>query len=115
MVTLSVIMPVYNEASTIATVLDNVLGLQLADVDLQVVIVESNSTDGTRQIVNRYIDHPRVLLVHQERGRGKGYAVREGLRNALGDIILIQDGDLEYSVEDYPALLQPILDQRTDF
>jgi glycosyltransferase involved in cell wall biosynthesis len=115
MVTLSVIMPVYNEASTIATVLDNVLGLQLTDVDLQVVIVESNSTDGTREIVNRYSDHPRVLLVHQERGRGKGYAVREGLQNARGDIILIQDGDLEYSVNDYPALLQPILDQQTDF
>jgi SAM-dependent methyltransferase len=115
MVTLSVVMPVYNEADTIAAVIDDVLGVDLDGVDLRLVIVESNSTDGTQEIVNRYDSHPRVTVIHQDRPRGKGYAVREGLRHADGDIILIQDGDLEYTVDDYPALLQPILDGQSDF
>jgi glycosyltransferase involved in cell wall biosynthesis len=106
--TVSVVMPVYNEAKTISTVLDAVLGVQL-DVDLQLVIVESNSTDGTRAVVELYEGDPRVTLVLQERPEGKGAAVREGFRHATGDIILIQDGDLEYRVADYPMLLAPIV------
>jgi 2-polyprenyl-3-methyl-5-hydroxy-6-metoxy-1,4-benzoquinol methylase len=108
-------MPVYNEATTIAAIIDDVLGVAIEGVDLRLVIVESNSTDGTRQIVSRYESHPRVTVIRQDRPRGKGYAVREGLRHADGDIILIQDGDREYTVDDYPALLQPILDEQSDF
>ena len=115
MVTLSVVMPVYNEADTIAAIIDDVLGVDIDGVDLRLVIVESNSTDGSREIVDNYQTHPRVTLIHQDQPRGKGYAVREGLRHAQGDIILIQDGDLEYTVDDYPALLQPIIDEESDF
>jgi 2-polyprenyl-3-methyl-5-hydroxy-6-metoxy-1,4-benzoquinol methylase len=115
MVTLSVVMPVYNEADTIAAIIDDVLGVDIDGVELQLVIIESNSIDGTREIVNGYASHPRVTLVHQDRARGKGYAVREGLRHTSGDIVMIQDGDLEYTVDDYPALLQPILDMESDF
>src|ERR1700680_1376352 len=115
MVTLSVVMPVYNEVDTIAAVIDDVLRVDLDGVDLRLVIVESNSTDGTQEIVNQYGGHSRVTLIHQDRPRGKGYAVRSGIRQADGDIILIQDGDREYTVDDYPALLGPILDGQSDF
>lgn len=115
MTSLSVVMPAYNEAETIGQVIDDVLGLHLQDIDLQLVIVESNSTDGTREIVDRYAGDPRVLVLHQPGPRGKGNAVREGLRAAAGDIILIQDGDLEYTVDDYPKLLEPLLSRQAEF
>jgi len=113
--TLSVVLPVYNEAKTIASVLDAVLNVQLDDVRLQLVIVESNSTDGTRAVVELYETDPRVTIVLQERAQGKGAAVREGFEHAAGDIILIQDGDLEYRVSDYPLLLAPILAGEAEF
>jgi glycosyltransferase involved in cell wall biosynthesis len=104
---LSVVMPVYNEAATVGEVIEAVLGCETG-LPLQLVIVESNSSDGSKQIVQRYASDPRVTLVLQDAPRGKGAAVREGLRHVRGDIVLIQDGDLEYRVDDYPALLQPI-------
>src|SRR5262249_34208679 len=67
-----------------------------------------NSSDGTREIVQEYASRSSVTLILQDRPRGKGYAVRAGLRSATGDAILIQDGDLEYSMDDYPSLLAPI-------
>lgn len=108
-------MPVYNEASTVRTVIDDVLSQQLPDFELELVIVESNSTDGTRQIVREYDERPETTVVFQSEARGKGYAVREGFRHATGDVVLIQDADTEYSVSDYPALLDPIRDGRADF
>jgi len=110
-----VVLPVYNEAASISHVLDAVLGVDLHGVGLELIVVESNSDDGTRDVVKLYADDPRVRVVLQREPKGKGNAVREGLAHATGDIILIQDGDLEYRVEDYPALLQPILDGRADF
>jgi len=106
--TLSVVLPVYNEANTVGDVIDQVLKLDLDDRQLELIIVESNSTDGTREIVLGYESRPGVRVILQDRPRGKGYAVRTGLAAATGDVILIQDGDLEYSVEDYPSLLAPI-------
>src|SRR5262245_31854830 len=96
--TLSVVMAVYNEAETVSTAIDRVLEVDIPDVDLELVVVESNSSDGTREIVSRYADDPRVRLVLQDAPRGKGAAVREGFTHAAGDIILIQDADLEYAV-----------------
>jgi len=80
-----------------------------------VVIVESNSTDGSREIVLSYRDHPRVKLILEDRPRGKGHAVRAGFAQAVGDILLIQDADLEYDLADYEILLQPILAGRQAF
>jgi glycosyltransferase involved in cell wall biosynthesis len=108
-------MPVYNEAATVAGVIDDVLAQPLDGMRLELVIVESNSSDGTRDIVKQYADDPRVVLVLQRDARGKGAAVREGFEHVTGDIVLIQDGDTEYSVSDYPALLAPLLDGRADF
>jgi glycosyltransferase involved in cell wall biosynthesis len=109
-------MPVYNEHATIADTIEDVLAVDLPDgVDLELVIVESNSTDGTRDAVRKYEEDPRVELVLQAEALGKGNAVREGFRHLTGDVVLIQDGDREYDVADYPKLLQPILDGEADF
>jgi glycosyltransferase involved in cell wall biosynthesis len=112
---LSVVLPVYNEAATVAAIIEKVMALQLPDVEIEVIVVESNSTDGSRQIVQRYADHPRVKLILQDRPSGKGNAVRDGFRHATGDIVLIQDGDLEYRVEDYPIVLAPLISGETNF
>ena len=111
----SVVVPAFNEAATIQPLLDSVLQKQIPGLDLEVVIVESNSTDGTRELALKYQDHPRVRLVLEDRPRGKGHAVRTGLAHASGDFILIQDADLEYDLEDYDALLEPLVSGRAAF
>jgi glycosyltransferase involved in cell wall biosynthesis len=108
----SVIIPAYNERSTIDAVVQMVLERQHPLLDFEIVLVESQSTDGTREAVLKYAGHPRVKLVLEGRPRGKGHAVRAGLAQATGDFILIQDADLEYDVEDYDALLEPLIDGR---
>lgn len=105
----SIVVPVFNEAATVAKVLDAVLRVKLVGAQLEVVVVESNSTDGSREIVQRYANHPRVTCVFEDRPRGKGHATRTGLDHARGDILLIQDADLEYDIEDYLSLLNPII------
>lgn len=112
---LSVVLPVYNEATTVAQVIDEVLGLDLPGVDLELVIVESNSTDGSREIVLAHGEDSRVRLVLEEHPSGKGHAVREGFRQASGEIILIQDADLEYRIDEYPVVLAPLLAGEADF
>lgn len=107
--TLSIIVPAFNEAKTIGPVLDAVLAKRVPGVEIEVIVVESNSTDGTREVVRRYAGHPRVRIVMEDRPRGKGHAVRAGFEHATGDFILIQDGDLEYDLEDYDTLLEPLL------
>ena len=110
--TLSVVVPAFNEATTIGPMLDALLAKEVAEVAIEVIVVESNSTDGTREIVRRYADHPRVELVLEDQPRGKGHAVRTGLAHATGDFILIQDADLEYDMEDYEVLLEPLVSGR---
>jgi SAM-dependent methyltransferase len=112
---LSVIVPVYNEAPTVRRLLDAVLAKRLPTLDIEVVVVESQSTDGSREVVLEYRDHPRVTVVLEERPRGKGHAVRAGLAQAHGDFVLIQDADLEYDLEDYDALLEPLINGRHAF
>jgi hypothetical protein len=111
---LSIVLPVYNEARYAAQVIDTVLAKQVA-IDKELVIVESNSTDGTRDIVRGYEGRPGVRVVLEDGPRGKGHAVRTGLKHVTGTIILIQDADFEYDVEDYDALLDPILQRKATF
>lgn len=106
--------PIYNEAGTAGTLLQRLVTLEMPGVDFEIVIVESNSSDGTRDIVLQYETHPRVRVILQDQPRGKGNAVREGLGYAKGDIVGIQDGDLEYDLDDYPLLLAPLLDGSAD-
>lgn len=113
---LSVVLPVYNEEETIEEALRDVLKVSLPPgVQLQLIVVESNSKDATRQLVRAYELDPRVTLVLQDAPRGKGNAVRAGLRHVEGDVVLIQDGDLEYSVDDYAKLVERIIAGDADF
>ena len=111
---LSIVLPVYNEARYAAQVIDTVLAKQVV-IEKELIIVESNSTDGTREIVRRYEGRPGVRVVYEDGPRGKGHAVRTGLKHVTGTIVLIQDADFEYDVEDYDALLDPILQHKATF
>lgn len=111
----SVVVPAYNEAATFEQLMNALLRKEIPELDIEIVIVESNSTDGTRDIALRYKEHPRVHLVLEDRPQGKGHAVRTGFKHATGDFILIQDADLEYDLEDYDVLLEPLVQGRRAF
>ena len=111
---LSIIVPVYNERATLASLLDRVLALDLKGLGKEVIIVEGHSTDGTRDIVRGYEGRPGVEVIYEAEPRGKGAAVRAGLARATGDYLLIQDGDLEYDPADTAKLLAPLLAGEAD-
>jgi hypothetical protein len=111
----SIIVPAFNESQSFPVLMDALLKKTIPGVDREILIVESNSTDGTREIVQRYASHPDVKIVLEERPRGKGHAVRTNLAKTTGDIILFQDADLEYDINDYDSLLAPILARRALF
>ena len=102
----SLLVPAYNEASTIGEVLDRIAAL---DLETQVVVVDDGSTDGTSEIVeSRMGERDDVVLIRQQ-NRGKGAAIRTGIPHADGDIIVIQDADMEYDPVDVPQLIEPIV------
>lgn len=113
--TLSVIVPVYNERRTLAELLDRVLAKQIEGVTIEVIVVESGSTDGSADIVASYARHPAVRVIVQDAPQGKGNAVRAGLEQARGEVVLFQDADLEYDVNDYDALVGPLFERRRNF
>jgi glycosyltransferase involved in cell wall biosynthesis len=88
---------------------------ELTGLQMEIIVVESNSTDGTREAALKYERHPTVKLILEDRPRGKGHAVRIGLKAASGDYVLIQDADLEYDLEDYEALLEQLVAGRHAF
>lgn len=102
---LTVIIPVYNEVKTIREILRRVQATGLVD---EILIVDDGSQDGTRDLLKNLEDSSPVKVIYHDRNRGKGAAVRTGISQAAGDLILIQDADLEYDPRDYPALLRPI-------
>jgi Glycosyl transferase family 2 len=112
---LSIIMPVYNEQKTFVEVMEQLVAKQIPGLAKEIIIVESNSDDGTRELVRRYESYPDVSVVWQPKPRGKGLAVRDGLAAATGDYVLIQDADLEYDFNDYEGLLAPLRADRVMF
>ncbi|MEM6456929.1 MAG: glycosyltransferase family 2 protein [Acidobacteriota bacterium] len=115
--TLSIVIPAYNEVHTVETLLRRVARAPLpGGLDREIVIVEDGSTDGTRALLQRLADGGELPLRYFEHpeNRGKGAALRTGFAEATGDIILIQDADLEYTPDDYPILLKPMLDGNAD-
>ena len=106
----SIVIPVYNERATAGVLLERVLAVELPGVEKEIVVVEGGSTDGTRELIREFEAKRGVRVIYEDAPRGKGAAVRRGLAEVAGDVILIQDGDLEYSVSDYPALLKPLQD-----
>lgn len=112
---LSIIIPTYNEAHTIASIVKQVQAIRLG-LSLELIIVDDASTDRTRAIIEdiRTEGSLNIRVVIHEKNQGKGAAIRTGLAHATGEIILIQDADLEYDPRDYPALLEPILEDRAE-
>ena len=111
----SIIVPVYNERATLDEMMRALLAKQLPGMRKEVIVVESNSTDGSRELVRNYEGHSDVKLLLQPAPRGKGHAVREGLKAATGDIVMIQDADLEYDLDDYDGLLAPLVHWQSMF
>lgn len=102
---LTVLIPIYNEFNTIREILKRVLDTGLAE---EILLVDDGSTDGTRDILKEYEDQAPFRVILHEKNYGKGAAVRTGIKHATGDVLLIQDADLEYDPRDYPAILRPI-------
>ncbi len=106
---LSVVIPVFNEKDTIQEILQQVRATNLA---YEIIIVDDGSTDGTREILKQEECQPQTTVIYHAHNQGKGAAVRTGFDRASGDILLIQDADLEYDPRDYPALIRPIEEGR---
>jgi glycosyltransferase involved in cell wall biosynthesis len=113
--TLTIVIPVFNEAKTVERVIEQVRNAPV-ETALEIVVVDDASSDGTRGILEGLAaaNGDALRLIVHEANRGKGAAVRTGIAAARGEIVLIQDADLEYDPRDYPALLEPILEGRAD-
>ena len=108
---LSVAVPVFNESGSIASLLNSVLD---SSVNKQVIVVDDGSTDGTQDIIDKFAVTGEIRFIQHEHNRGKGAAVRTAIENATGDLLIVQDGDLEYDPNDYEKLIQPIISGEAD-
>ena len=107
---LSIVIPTYNELDTIREIL---ACIKAVDIDMEIILVDDFSTDGTRDILPGLANETTRVYLH-DRNRGKGAALRTGFAHVSGDIVIIQDADLEYDPQQYPKLIQPILDGKAD-
>ncbi len=109
---LSIVMPVYNEKNTIQQIVARVMNVDVG-LEKELVIVDDFSQDGTREVLTTLND-PRIKVYFHSENMGKGSALQTGFSKVTGDIVLVQDADLEYDPNEYPVLLHPILDGRAD-
>lgn len=110
---LSVLIPVYNERDTIRQCIDAVLKADTRNLELEVIISDNNSSDGTKEILSK-IQDKQIKILYRDNNNGKGANIKNALANATGDLILFQDGDLEYSPKDFPDLIEPFFLYRAD-
>ncbi len=111
---LSIVIPCYNERLTIRALVDRVRAVDLGDVEKEIVIVDDDSRDGTRDLLRTEIAPLVDQIVYHEENQGKGAAMRTGFAAATGDIMVVQDADLEYDPAEYPRLIKPIVEGRAD-
>jgi glycosyltransferase involved in cell wall biosynthesis len=109
---LSVIIPCFNEVHTLEAVLSAVHAVTA--IDKEVIVVDDGSTDGTRELLAAKVDGKSARVIYMDRNQGKGAALRAGFAAATGDIVIVQDADLEYDPRDYPLMLDPILNHHAD-
>jgi len=108
---LSIVIPIYNERETLETLIAKV---NAVDYDKEIILIDDFSTDGTREILNKYENKEGFKVLYHNHNQGKGAALRTGFSSVNGDIIIIQDADLEYNPADYGTLIEPIMDGRAD-
>jgi glycosyltransferase involved in cell wall biosynthesis len=113
---LSIVIPVYNERETLEAIVDKVLGVDLSpwNIAKEIIIVDDCSRDGTVELAQKLDQDGKIRLIRHEKNQGKGAALQAGFQTARGEVILIQDADLEYNPEEYPKLLKPIIEGKAD-
>jgi len=109
---LSIVIPCYNEAKTIETIVQAVRDSSIPEKEI--IVVDDCSTDGTRDILQNVIAPSGVLVIYHEKNQGKGAALRTGFQGATGDIVIVQDADLEYDPQEYAYIIKPIVDGKAD-
>ncbi|HET9866045.1 MAG TPA: glycosyltransferase family 2 protein, partial [Nitrospira sp.] len=108
---ISVIIPAYNEVHTIAAVIERVKSVALNGIQKEIIVVDDASTDGTSDVLKDIRD---IYAIRHDTNAGKGAALGTGIQAATGDVVIFQDADLEYAPEDYPVVIQPLIDNRCD-
>ena len=111
MLKLSIVIPIYNERETLETLIAKV---NAVDYEKEIILIDDFSTDGTREILKKYENKEGFQVLYHNQNQGKGAALRTGFSSVNGDIIIIQDADLEYNPADYGTLIEPIMDGRAD-
>ena len=111
---LSIIIPVFNEVSSVGKVVDRIKNVNL-NIEHEIILVDSGSSDGSTELIRKISVTPNVKSIFLKKNLGKGYCIREALKASSGEIILIQDADLEYDPADYRSLLAPLLERETKF